>query len=356
MVTTIREIAERAKVSLATVSLALNRKPGVSDDTRDRVLAAASELNYRSRKRHQESTIRTIRFLWIAKHGHIINPNHRVFIADYIDGLEWESRLHQCSIEVRSYEHFDPDEIFPSLDQGSIAGAIILGTELDDEDLKRFCAVRIPLGFIDTYHTSLDFDFVDMDNDSSVFAVVAYLHSQGHRRIGLVKGSVEIRNFRFRERAFLESLEQFGLSLDERDLFAIDSKFEQGRETMVKLLAGRKDLPTALFCVNDIVAYNCAQALKDSGFAIPEDVSLVGFDDLPSNAFMNPTLTSVKVSKHRIGQRAMQAMALRLQDPERPSEKTLVGGSLVLGGSVRALSAEDRPSLVAANDPAAGAP
>jgi LacI family transcriptional regulator len=342
MATTIKQIAERVKVSLATVSLALNRKPGVSDDTRDRVLAAASELQYRSRKRHQEAAVRTIRFLWIAKHGHIINPNHRVFIADYIDGLEWESRLHQCSIEVRSYERFDPDEIFPSLDQGSIAGAIILGTELDEEDLRQFCSVAIPLGFIDTYHTSLDFDFVDMNNDSSVFAVVEYLYNQGHRRIGLVKGSVEIRNFRFRERAFLDSLEQFGLTLDPRDLFAIDPKFDQGRENMVNLLAGRRDLPTALFCVNDIVAYNCAQALKDAGFAIPDDVSLVGFDDLPSNAFMSPTLTSVKVSKHRIGQLAMQAMALRLQEPGRPSEKTLVGGSLVIGGSVRAQPQEDR--------------
>jgi LacI family transcriptional regulator len=337
MATTIKQIAEQAKVSLATVSLALNMKPGVSDDTRDKVLAAASELDYRSRKRRKEPATRTIRFLWIAKHGHIINLNHRVFIADYIDGLERESRRHQCTLEVMSYEQFNPEEILLSLDQGAIAGAVILGTELDEEDLQRFRTVRLPLVFIDTYHTSLDFDFVDMNNDSSVFAVVDYLHGLGHRRIGLVKGAVEIRNFRFRERAFLESLEQFGLTLDPRDLFAIDSTFDRGRENMVRLLEGRRDLPTALFCVNDIVAYNCAQALKDSGFRIPEDVSLVGFDDLPSNAFMNPPLTSVKVSKHRIGQLAMQAMALRLQDPGRPSEKTLVGGSLVIGQSVREL-------------------
>jgi DNA-binding LacI/PurR family transcriptional regulator len=336
MATTIKQIAERANVSPATVSLVLNARPGVGTETRERVLAAASELNYRTRKNEREPSTNTVRFLRIAKHGHIINPNHRVFIADYIDGIEREARLHHCALEVSSYDHFNPEEILASLDTGSIAGAIVLGTELDDEDLEKFRAVRIPLVFIDTYHTSLDFDFVDMNNDSSVFAAVEYLRGQGHRRIGLVKGSIETRNFRLRERSFLESLERFGLDFDGRDLFAIDSTYDKGRENMARLLEGRRDLPTALFCVNDIIAYGCAQALRDSGFSIPEDVSLVGFDDLPSNAFMSPPLTSVKVSKHRIGQRAMQLMALRLKDPGRPSEKTLIGGSLVVRESVRA--------------------
>jgi DNA-binding LacI/PurR family transcriptional regulator len=335
MVTTIKQIAERAVVSPATVSLVLNGKPGVGTATRERVLAAASELHYRPRKSAREPSTRTLRFLRIAKHGHIINPNHRVFIADYIDGIEREARLHRCALEVSSYEQFNPEEILRSLDSGSIAGAIVLGTELDEADVEKFRAVRVPLVFIDTYHTSLDFDFVDMNNDSSVFAVVDYLQKQGHHRIGLVKGCIETRNFRLRERSFLESLERFGLPFDERDLFAIDSTYDKGREQMEELLRGRRDLPTALFCVNDIIAYGCAQALKDAGFAIPDDLSLVGFDDLPSNAFMTPPLTSVKVSKHCIGQRAMQLMALRLAEPGRPSEKALIGGSLVIRDSVR---------------------
>ncbi len=341
MATTLKQIAERAHVSPATVSLVLNTRPGVGAETRERVLTAASELDYHSRKREREPSTRTIRFLRIAKHGHIINPNHRVFIADYIDGIEREARLHRCALEVSSYDRFNLEEILPSLDTGSLAGAIVLGTELDEGDVEKFRFVRLPLVFIDTYHTSLDFDFVDMNNDSSVFTVVEYLRKQGHRRIGLVKGCIETRNFRLRERSFLESLERFDLAFDERDLFAIDSTCDKGRENMERLLSGRRDLPTALFCVNDIVAYGCAQALKDSGFTIPDDVSLVGFDDLPSNAFMSPPLTSVKVSKHCIGQRAMQLMALRLEDPGRPSEKTLIGGALVIRESVRACAKEE---------------
>ncbi len=339
MAATIRQIAEQAKVSPATVSLVLNLKPGVGAETRDKVMAAATDLEYRLRRRDRSPATRTVRFLRIAKHGNVINPNHRVFIADYIDGLERESRRHQCALEVSSYERFDPEEIVQSLDQGSLAGAIILATELDEGDLEKFRSVRIPLVFIDNYLTSLDFDFVDMNNDSSVFALMEYLHGQGHRRIGLVKGRREVRNFRMRERTYLEFMERFGLPVEERDLFTIESTFDQGREDMARHLEGRRDLPTALFCVNDIVAYACAQALKDAGIGVPEDVSLVGFDNLPSNAFMNPPLTSVKVSQHRIGQRAMELMAMRLQDPGQPSEKTLIGGSLVIRESVRACTA-----------------
>ena len=93
-------------------------------------------------------------------------------------------------------------------------------------------------------------------------------------------------------------------------------------------------MPSALFCVNDIIAYGCANALKEAGYSIPKDISLVGFDDLPSNTFMSPPLTSVKVSKHRIGQCAMQLMALRLDEPRRSAEKILVGGELVVRDSV----------------------
>lgn len=334
MAATIKQIGELAGVSSATVSLVLNKKKGVGQETRDRVFQAAESLGYRQRRQVGAGEARTVRFLRIAKHGHIINPSHRVFIADYLDGIEGEARQLGCAIEVATYEHFEPSVILEDLGRGGIEGAIVLGTELDEEDFLALRGSPLPLVFIDTFHRSFDFDFVDMDNYSSVFSVIEYLHGMGHRRIGLVKGSIETRNFAERERGFLEGLERFGLPFDRRDLFAIDSTYEQGRIDMARLLQGLADLPEALFCVNDLVAYGCISALGEAGFRVPDDVSVVGFDDLPSNAFMNPPLTSIKVSKHRIGQCAMNLLALRLDEPGRPSEKTTVGGELVVRASV----------------------
>lgn len=337
MATTLKEVADAAGVSPATVSLVLNDRPGIGPETRERILEIAARLGYEQRKAKAKGAVRTraIRFLRIAKHGHIINPNHRVFIADYIDGLERESKTRDFRLELHTIEGFEPELALESLDPEAFEGVVVLGTELDEKDMELFRDAPLPVVFIDTYHPYLGFDFVDMDNDSSVFAVVDYLYREGHRRVGLVKGSIETRNFRAREKAFLESAAAFGLAVGAKDVFAIDSTFDRGSEDMARLLAGRAELPTALFCVNDIIAYGCAQALKESGRKVPDDVSLVGFDDLPSNAYMEPRLSSVKVSKRNIGRRAVQLLADRIEDPQRPFEKILVGGELVARGSVR---------------------
>ena len=183
------------------------------------------------------------------------------------------------SIPKPSLRPWEPD---------SFEGVVVLGTELDEADMLIFKSAPLPIVFMDTYHPYLGFDFVDMDNESSVYAVVEFLYKAGHRRVGIVKGSIETRNFKARERAFLDTVERFGLRFNPKDSFAIDSTFEKGREDMARLLNGRDELPTAMFCVNDIIAYGCAQAIKESGRRIPDDVSLVGFDDLPSNIYMEP--------------------------------------------------------------------
>lgn len=343
MATTIKDIADAAGVSPAAVSLVLNDRPGVGSETREKIIAIASRLGYPQKKggRSAPTQARSIRFLRIAKHGRIINPNHRVFISDYIDGLEREAKANDYRLEIYTNDGFDPQAVLETIDPHSFKGVVVLGTELDEGDMAVFKDAPLPIVFIDTYHPYLGFDFVDMDNESSVYAVVEYLFQAGHRRIGIVKGGVETRNFRAREKAFLDTLDRFGLPFDPQDSFAIDSTFEKGREDMARLLRGRADLPTALFCVNDIIAYGCAQALKDNGFRVPEDVSLVGFDDLPSNAYMDPQLTSVKVSKRNIGRRAVQLMMDRIENPDRPFEKVLVGGELVVRKSVRRQDAEE---------------
>jgi DNA-binding LacI/PurR family transcriptional regulator len=340
MSVTINKIAELAGVSKATVSLVLNMKPGVGTDTRERVLEIAERLNYKLRKGPvvTEAQLKTIRFLRIAKHGHIINPDHKVFISDYIDGLEKESRNQGFNLEISSFDHFSQDEIFFSINPDKISGIIVLATELDETDLDLFRTVQIPVVFIDSYHDYLNYDFVDMDNKTSVFKIVQYFVNLGHKRLGYVKGSIETRNFRLREQSFIESLERFGLTLREEDCFSIDSTYEKGYSDMSILLQKRKEMPTALFCLNDIIAYGCAKALSEKGYVIPDNISVIGFDDLPSNEYMTPPLTSIKVSKHDIGIRAIQLMALRLANPERPTEKTVIGGELVVRKSVLTLN------------------
>lgn len=343
MSATISQIAEKVGVSTATVSMVLNMRPGISTETRERVFEAAALFNYeKHRGSFRNPKQRTVRFLMITKHGHILNPNHRAFIADYIEGIEKEAQSKGITIEISTFSSFNPSEILESIAVSNSEGTILLGTELSNADLELFRTVRKPLVFLDTYNSALDWDFVDMNNDSSVHELVEYLVSQGHERIGLVKGSIETRNFKLREKSFMEALEKKNLPFLPSDLFSIDSTYEQGCVDMKTALEKANSLPTALFCVNDIIAYSCMSALSGKGYKIPDDISIIGFDDLPSNKFADPPLTSISVSKTRIGQCAMQLMASRMEDPFRPSEKILIGGRLIHRSTVKKITNDDR--------------
>jgi len=328
---TVRDVAQKAGVSASTVSLVLNDKPGISEATRKAVLTAAAEMGYQilSSKRVKRAG-NTIRFLRIAKHGYIINRNHNVFIADYIDGLEREAREIGFSLEVLSYEGFNVEQIRNDLEHNPPAGVVVLATELNEEDIAQFRGISCPLVFMDNSSVISHFDFVDMDNEGAVYSIVSVLKEMGHRRIGLVKANYETRNFRLRQESFYNALRHFGLQSDPRFEFTVDSTYEQSQLDILEQMAGDDPLPTALFCICDVIAFGCMKALREKGLHIPDDISVIGFDDLPSAQLSDPPLTSVRVSKVRIGRRAMQLLKRRMDGGVRlPYEKVLVGSELV---------------------------
>lgn len=340
------DIARVAGVSPATVSLVLNDRPGVGHETRSRVRAVARQLEYRSPKQAAQvaKAAASVCLLHIARHGHTVNRDHDVFIADYIEGLGQGSKQAGLSLEVASFKHTPIEEIIRRAQEQPAAGLVVLGTELSEADVEAFSAIRRPLVFLDTYREFLPFDFVDMNNQDSVFTVVSHLQARGHRRIGMVKGEAadggwETRNLRLREEAFVASLARCGLPFEPRYLFTTDATFHGAYDRMTQLLRRGVELPTALFCGNDIIACGCLKALVDEGVRIPEDISLVGFDDLPLGAVSDPPLTTVQVSKAEIGRMAVQLLVERIRSgTATPPVKVVIGGRLVERQSVRLLT------------------
>lgn len=336
---TIRDVAAKAGVSPATVSLVLNNKAGVGEKTRKEVFEVAQELGYKIPFGNNTGNLPkpggVVRFLKIARHGHILNRNHNVFISDYIEGLEKEASEYGYVLEIRNYEGFHPDLILRELEESTPVGVVVLATELNEEDIPFFEAVKIPIVFIDASHPYSPFDFIDMDNEGAVFSIISAFKEKGHREIGLVKSSVETRNFRLREKSFYDALQYFGLESKKKWEYSVDSTFEQSYADMKDQLKKGKELPTAFFCVCDIITFGCMKALKEQGIAIPEDISLIGFDDLPSSSHSDPPITSIKVSKRRIGRRAFQLLKRRLEGAEQlPYEKVNIGSELIVRDSL----------------------
>jgi LacI family transcriptional regulator len=247
-------------------------------------------------------------------------------------------KARQYKLEVSFFNKVPVQEIVEAQGGAAAEGFIVLGTELNAHELDYFTVLPQPIVFIDTYFPLSVFDCIDMDNADGVFRSIQYLYNQGHRSIGLVKSSYETRNFKMREEGFREAVEYFSLPVREQHIISVDPTYDQSVIDMNKYLQKNHTLPTAFFCMNDIIAYGSIRALRDHQYKIPDDISVIGFDDLPSSRLTEPPLTTIRVSTHQIGLRALERAAERINGPAGfIPEKVLIAGKLMIRDSVKKL-------------------
>jgi LacI family transcriptional regulator len=334
------DIAQEAGVSPSAVSLALNNKTGVSAELRRRIISIAKRTGYKRvlPDMYVADENVSIKLLKIAKHGHIINERHNAFITEYMEGIEAGVKKRRYKLEVSFFDKVPVQEIAESQVGAAASGFIVLGTELSPYELSFFTDLPQPIVFIDTGFPLLACDCVDMDNIDGVFRVIQHLYLYGHRSIGLIKSSFQTWNFKMRESGFLEAMEYFSLPVQKQFILNVDPTFDQAIPDMNKYLDKLKKLPTAFFCMNDIIAYGCMKALRDHNIRIPEDISIVGFDDLPSSSLSDPPLTTIRVSTRQIGEQALEKLSEHIhRQSERMPEKILIAGTLISRDSVRKL-------------------
>ena len=353
MSSTVRDVAERAQVSAATVSLVLNGKGGISEETRARVLMAAAELHYESR------TPRTAQAVEVAAHGHAALPEdrqarpHREPRPQHL-----HLRLHRrhvasgaaCGykLEVVSHEGRALEDIVASLSGAALSGVVVLGTELTEDDVKAFDAAEVPFVVIDTFHDRLESNFVNMNNKDAVYRSLGHAVERGFRSIGFIASDVRTINFQLRREAFLEGVRHFGLKLDPRHVVTVDSTYDGAYQDMLAQLRAGLVVPDCYVCTNDIIAYGCIKALRERDIRIPKDLSIIGFDNLPMSATMDPPLTTIDVSKRKIGSLAITLLAEQIRSQvAEPAVKILVGADLVVRDSVapRALARRSKASV-----------
>ena len=337
MASTVREVAERAGVSAATVSLVLNGKGGISEETRTRVLMAAADLNYESRPARAPTAgkVGTLRFLKIAKHGHTVNRDHNTFISDYIDGMSHQAAACGYKLEVVSHEGKPIEAIVASLANTTLSGVVVLGTELTEADVKLFEAIPVPLVVIDTFFDVLECNFVNMNNKDAVFKILGHFVERGFRNIGFIASNVETINFELRREAFIQGMKHFGLGFSPPDTVTVDSTYDGAYQDMLAQLRGGLVVPDGYVCTNDIITYGCIKALREFDIRVPRDLSIIGFDNLPMSATMDPPLTTIDVSKRKIGSLAITVLAEQIRSQvSEPAVKILVGADLVMRDSV----------------------
>ena len=306
----VREISRITGFSPATVSNALNRKRSVREETAKVILECAQSLGYQ-----QSTQLESIQFVLARKTGAILDES--TFHPAVIEGVERQARRHGMSTSFVSLDFSDLDAVRPQV-EGLIAdpsAAIVLD------------------GWSDRQY----FDAVVIANTNSVLRAVDHLIEKGHKQIGYLAGDLRIRNFKDRERGYRQALEDAGLEPNPAWHVTLGTTLEGAYHDMGAWLdtVSRDDLPTAFFAENDVLAVGAMRALNEHGVRVPDDVSMIGFDDLSVGAFSNPPLTTVHVPKHEVGEIAVRRLVGNIRNPKSYTCKTAVSTYFVERQSVR---------------------
>ncbi len=331
----VREISRITGFSPATVSNALNRKRSVSEQTAKIILDAAKSIGYQ-----QPSQLDTIAFVLARKNGKIIDDN--TFHPSVIEGVERQARRSNMGTTFVSFDFSDREAVRPQVEalvSSPSAAVVLLATELDEEDFALFQNCPAHLMVLDSWSNRYAFDSVVIANNDSAYQAVSYLIDHGHREIGYLAGEFRIKNFRGRENGMRAALDDAGLVREPAWRVPLRTTLEGAYEDMNAWLDApdRPELPTAFFADNDLIAVGAMRALAEHGLRVPEDVSIVGFDDLALGAFSNPPLTTVHVLKHEVGEVAVRRLLGNIEAPKNYTCKTQLNTYFVERQSVRTL-------------------
>lgn len=298
----IKTISEKTGFSPATVSNALNRKKGVNIDTASKILRVAKELGYSNG--HQN--IRKIKFVIYKRNGLIIDDTP--FFSLLIDGVEQECKKYGMEMVLchLNYNDSDYEEQVDQMIHDNSSAVILLGTELMEEDVKIYNTATCPFLMLDYWAWDMSFNGVLINNADSARLAVDYLIQNGHKEIGYLQGSFRIKAFRSRCAGYKIAMEKAGLPICDDFILTLGTTLNGAYEDMLSHLDRMQHIPTAFYADNDMIALGAMKALQEKGKRIPEDVSIVGFDDLPFSEISSPALTTLRVPKREMGQLAVK--------------------------------------------------
>jgi LacI family transcriptional regulator len=313
----IKEVALKAGVSIATVSRVLNSTGPVAAETRRRILEAIEGLRYvphgaaRSLITNQTDTI-----------GVLLPDLYGEFFSEVIRGIDAAARGRGYHVLISGF-HSDRAEIEAVLRalRGRVDGLIVLSPDVDAQGLRRNLPETLPVVLLNTRidgrsevsrfeeapPEAINLDAINLDNHGGAFAMVRHLAALGHREIALIRGPEENADARERLRGYRDALRSLGIAprdgLELSGDFSEDSGYRAGRRLLTLKLR-----PTAVFAANDSMAIGCLFALREAGVEVPGDIALAGFDDIPIARYITPSLTSVHVPIAELGTRAMERL------------------------------------------------
>lgn len=326
---TAKELAKKLNLSETAISMALNNRPGVSTATRKRIIEAAEQAGYDfERIQNKASNRGSIYFVSYRTSNAILS--YSPIFDELFDGIVNECKKREYTVRmIQVYERSDDlERVLEDLRGSDCCGIILLGTELRPEILKAFLSLKLPLTLLDSYFDELPCNSVLINNYQGAYDATNFLIGIFREQPGYLKSNYAIANFEERTRGFYKAIQNNGMSRSRTITHLLAPSIDAAMADMLEIIDNGEPLARCYFADNDMIAIGVIKALRLRGYRIPEDVAVVGFDNIPEARIIEPALSTMDVPRFYIGKMAAQNLISQLENRVTHFAKTEIAVSL----------------------------
>jgi len=322
----IKNVAARARVSTATISRTINQSALVSPRTAERVWRAIRELGY-----YPNTQARALVSGRSLIFGLIISDITNPFFPEIVRSFEESAIRHGYEVIVANtgYQSERMGACVRRMIERNVDGVAIMTSEIDRHLVDELSRRRLPMVFLDIGRISPLMSDISVNYAQGIHEAVRHLVTLGHRHIGFISGPLSLKSARARQTAFLKCLRGSGISVRQQAVAEGNHKVDGGQSAMERLLSLRQS-PTAVLMSNDLTAIGALRAISHAGLRVPEDISVIGFDDIELAQYTQPPLTTVRLSRDEIGCKAFDALYRFAQGISTKGQRLRVNTTLVL--------------------------
>ena len=335
---TIKDVANKVGVSVATVSYVLNGKKKISEDTKKKIYEAIEELNYVPNINAQGLNSHSSRLIGVVvpqtENGDKLMFQN-AFYGEVLGSIEYWARQKGYHVIVSAT---DTNESYLKLaKQRNLDGIIVIGM-YPDEFYKELKKTDIPIVLIDSYCNDFYYHSIRIDDAYGSYLATKYLLENGHSEIAFFVGQVKDNGvMKKRLLGYKQALEQFGVEYNEKYIFEGQIDYDSGIKLADKLVNSKLPI-TAIVCAADILAIGVMSELYKLGVKVPDDISIVGFDDLETSKYLTPALTTIHQQISLKGQKAVELLLEHIEKTNLPKQEEVLSLELIERDSVKKLN------------------
>jgi len=336
MLPTIKDVAKKANVSTATVSHVVNNKGHTSPETTKKVLKTIKELNYYpSRSARGLVSQKTGNIGFIVTNGHFLKTE--AFYTSIFLGVEFEAHKNEYYVLLTTIgSDFKKGDVLPRFVLEQSTDGIIIAGKIPELLLEALCQYNIPLVILDYVPKYFDCSSVLIDNVRGGFLATKHLIDYGHKNIAFISGEISHPSITGRLSGYKQALKEAKIKINNNLIETNDEYLsrQNGYDAIEKLFKKNKNL-TAIFAGNDTIAIGAMQYLKENNYNIPNDISIVGFDDVETDLLLDPPLTTIQVPKIDLGIEGLQLLLNIINSGNKITKKIIVPVELKLRESTK---------------------